>query len=53
MMNVGICNESTPLSPQKGGITAHSTDADLLRDRLLFIYIDLMKPDSGVHPLFR
>jgi hypothetical protein len=27
---------------------AHSTDADLLRDLFLFIYIDLMKLNSGV-----
>lgn len=31
----------------QGGMIAHSTDADLLRDRLLLIYIDFMKLDSS------
>jgi len=54
MMNVGIC-ESSQFShlPHKKDTIAHSTDADLLRDCLLFIYIDLMKPDSGVFSLIR
>ena len=47
-MNVGIYESSqyTHL-PKDGGTIAHSTNADLLRDRFLFIYIDFMKLDSS------
>jgi len=45
--------KSTLPSPQEGWTIAHSTDADLLRDRFLFIYIDLTEVDSSILCLVR
>jgi hypothetical protein len=53
MTNVGICESSQYFHLQEGGTIAHSTDADFLRNRLLFIYVDLTKLDSDVVPLVR
>lgn len=47
--NVGICESSQHSHLlKKPGTIAYSTDANLLRDRFLFIYIDLIKLDFSV-----